>query len=608
MATIPEYVISSFETGTRWNTGVLTFSIPTTGSTWAYEDEPSSPSYSTFDSVQANQFRAAISAWDKVIELDFMEVTEPETIGDLRIGFTSIAEFPESLAAGWASYPGYDFEVSGDIWLQSSYSSSKLPEGSFDYTILLHELGHALGLDHPDDLPDSENNFLYSQMSQSVERQVKEYTLDFYINSEDSITYEILTTYSSAPMLYDIAIAQHLYGAESNTNIGNTTYTWESNEKFYTSIWDSSGSDTIDASNQEKPSIINLESGTFSSINVTNLESLINATVSEYPDYWTDWITEQYDTLQKDIYTGENNLSIAYGAIIENAIGGINDDTIIGNEVNNEISGGKGDDTLTGGEGNDMLTGGEGNDTLNGGSDIDTAVYGDNLSKFNVTGNSSSARVENNFGSEGRDSLSNIERLQFTDYIVNLTVAETVTSITSGTLQQLQELYVAFFNRMPDADGIEYWIGQYNAGKSINQIAESFYNVGVQYGELTGFTSSMTDTDFINVVYGNVLGREDGPDSEGLAHWISALQSGAESNATLVSSIIAAAHTYKGDSEFGWVADLLDHKVEVAHLFSVEYGLNNLTPEESISKGMAIAAAITPTNTDAAIELIGVIA
>ena len=44
------------------------------------------------------------------------------------------------------------------------------------------------------------------------------------------------------------------------------------------------------------------------------------------------------------------NISIAYGAVIENAIGGAGDDKIRGNEVGNKLSGGAGNDALYGGE------------------------------------------------------------------------------------------------------------------------------------------------------------------------------------------------------------------------------------------------------------------
>ena len=40
--------------------------------------------------------------------------------------------------------------------------------------------------------------------------------------------------------------------------------------------------------------------------------------------------------------------------------------------------------------------------------------------------------------------------------------------------------------------------------------------------------------------------------------------------------------------------------------FAVDMGLNYLSPQQSISKGMQIAAAVTPTDTNAAIALTGV--
>ena len=243
-----------------------------------------------------------------------------------------------------------------------------------------------------------------------------------------------------------------------------------------------------------------------------------------------------------------------------------------------------------------------------GGSGIDQVYFTGNRSNFTQSKVGEVTTFTDNLGSEGTDQLTSIERAYFTDYSVNLTVKSksAVSNIASSDLQQLQELYVAFFNRVPDADGLEYWIGQFNGGQSINQIAESFYNSGIAFSELTGISAGMTNTSFINVVYNNVLGRSSGADPEGLSFWTSALQSGAETKATLVASIITSAHQFKGDAQWGWVADLLDNKVEVANLFSVEYGLNNLTSAESISNGMAIAAAITPTDTTAAIELIGI--
>lgn len=270
------------------------------------------------------------------------------------------------------------------------------------------------------------------------------------------------------------------------------------------------------------------------------------------------------------------------------------------------ITGGSGSDYLRGYDGNDAISGGAGYDTLEGGSGNDTAMFSSNLANYTLTKAASSYTVTANAGTDGTDTLVNVERLQFTDMTVSLTVQANAATLAGAQLQRLEELYVAFFNRVPDADGLSYWIDQFKGGLSINQIAESFYSAGVQYASLTGFSSTMSNEDFVNVVYRNVLGRTSGADAGGLAYWSAALANGTESRGSLVSTILDSAHSFKGDGTWGWVADLLDNKILVADKFAVDWGLNYNTPDASIANGMAIAAAVTPTSTAAAITLIGI--
>jgi serralysin len=97
-------------------------------------------------------------------------------------------------------------------------------------------------------------------------------------------------------------------------------------------------------------------------------------------------------------------------------------------------------------------------------------------------------------------------------------------------------------------------------------------------------------------------------DAEGLAYWSGALAQGTETRGSLLDAILHSAHTFEGNAQYGWVADLLSNKFEVGKLFAVDMGLTFNTSEESISRGMEIAAAVTPTDTDAAVQLIGVAA
>ncbi|MBC3810088.1 DUF4214 domain-containing protein [Undibacterium aquatile] len=197
-----------------------------------------------------------------------------------------------------------------------------------------------------------------------------------------------------------------------------------------------------------------------------------------------------------------------------------------------------------------------------------------------------------------------INQFVFTDMRINLGIGDKSQTISPANLQSLIELYIAYFNRVPDADGLSYWIDQVRAGQTIDQIGQSFYNAAIQYSSLTGYSSTMTNTDFVKIIYKNVLGR-DSVDQEGLDYWTKSLASGAATRGTLINTILGSAHGFKGDKTYGWVADLLDNKVKLANLFTIQQGINYITDEDSISKTMALVAAIKPDNTANAVNLIG---
>ena len=76
--------------------------------------------------------------------------------------------------------------------------------------------------------------------------------------------------------------------------------------------------------------------------------------------------------------------------------------------------------------------------------------------------------------------------------------------------------------------------------------------------------------------------------------------------APLIKTIVNIAHNFKGDAQHGYVADLLDNKIAVGTYFAVQQGLNYLTDADSVTNGMAIAAAVTANDTNAAKSIIGV--
>ena len=84
-------------------------------------------------------------------------------------------------------------------------------------------------------------------------------------------------------------------------------------------------------------------------------------------------------------------------ANIENVTGGSGNDTLLGNDADNDLLGGAnggadtlngrgGADNLAGGSGNDILIGGAGNDTMNGGNNLDTFAFAAGFGADTITG------------------------------------------------------------------------------------------------------------------------------------------------------------------------------------------------------------------------------
>lgn len=268
------------------------------------------------------------------------------------------------------------------------------------------------------------------------------------------------------------------------------------------------------------------------------------------------------------------------------------------------LRGGGGRLNVLAGEGNDIVASVTGTHFIDSGPGQDTVQFVSPLKSSAVVKSGSGYQI-GTIGTQDITSVTNTERLQFADMSINLSIKAIAASLPAAQLLRLEELYVAFFNRVPDADGLAYWIGQFNAGQSLNKIADAFYAAGVQFSSLTGFSTTMSNADFVNVIYKNVLGRANGADVEGLSYWTGALASGNPSRGSLVSTILDSAHTYKNDPAYAYVANLLDNKGIVANKFAVTMGLNYNSAADSITHGIEIAAAVTPTDTTAAIKLIG---
>ena len=364
----------------RWGGGAVG-----SGATVSYSFMEQAPSYAyasdrtgfaPLSAAQRDAVRQAFAAWTAVANIFFVETSDSANGGQggsIRLGTNR-----QSSSAAYAYYPtGSLYDGGGDIYLSNSSTTNASPTpGSYGYLTILHEIGHAIGLKHPGNynatggggeapyLPSAEDNYRYTIMS---------------YNRHPSLGLNGLAT---GPALYDIAAVQYLYGANTATRIGDDRYAFASNTVAVSqAIWDAGGTDTIDAGGQASAVTIDLTAGAFSSIGP-------NGSGGRAVD----------------------NVAIAAGVTIENAVGGSGNDILIGNSANNLLTGGAGDDTLTGGAGDD---------TLQGGGGTDTAVYNGSRASYTVTVTADGATISGG-GGEGTDTLTDVEYALFADIRISL--------------------------------------------------------------------------------------------------------------------------------------------------------------------------------------------
>ena len=98
------------------------------------------------------------------------------------------------------------------------------------------------------------------------------------------------------------------------------------------------------------------------------------------------------------------------------------------------------------------------------------------------------------------------------------------------TRQQVAELYVATFNRAPDAAGLDYWVN--TSGLTIEEIAQSFFD---QTETQTLYPEGTTDTAFVTSIYTNLFNRA--PDADGLAYWVAELTAGTMTRSVLIEAM-----------------------------------------------------------------------
>lgn len=335
-------------------------SAPATGAnvTWGFRDSgialDADGKAAPFSQLSAAQMDAAAEVVTYAASLTNLTLTQVAPGGTTNNATILLAGYTSSTdgAGAYAYFPGSTAasNAAGDLWMNNRWvSNSSLDVGSYSYFVFLHEFGHAIGLSHPGDYDAAAGTTIAYGTDAQFISDSHQYSVMSYF--DEANTMQNMGLYPQTYMLYDIYALQLLYGVNTSANSGDSVYGFNSNvggvfdfstnDKPLLSIWDGSGSDTIDLSGFTTSQLLDLNDGAFSNIG-------------------------GYD----------GNVSIAYGAVIENGIGGTAADTINGNEYANTIRGLSGNDTIDGGDGNDHLFGNLNHDVINAGNGADDVRAG----------------------------------------------------------------------------------------------------------------------------------------------------------------------------------------------------------------------------------------
>jgi serralysin len=497
--------------------------------------------FTPMSAAQRQAVSAALQQWANVANVSFQQVSSG---GNLQFG-TNDQSADNSSA--YAYLPGKWIDaVAMYLDNKSSYNTIFTP-GSYGQNVVLHEIGHMLGLKHPgsyDSAGDPLGGAVLPKEFDNEDYSIMSYTAPTGVRYNGK--------YPVSPMLYDIQAVQYLYGANMSYRAGNDVYSFTSNEAPR-SVWDAGGTNTFDFSSSVNKALINLNAGTFS-----------------------------------ETAPGLHNISIAYGVAVQRAVAGSGGSLIIGNDLGNNLQGGAGADQFELGKGNDVVSGADGSDTVvlhqayakyavvrvgdsvtvigegvdtlqgvellrfsdrrlalsdiaaaavvsggagndvllaqagnlkvDGGAGIDTLVF---------SGSGKSASVRTVAGavviSDGanNDVLSGVERVQFSDWALALD--------TDGSAGQLYRLYGAMFARAPDEGGLGFWLQARDRGVSVESVANDFIN-SAEFIRLYG--ANLSNEAFVTQLYRNVLHRE--PDVSGYAFHLTDLQHGSSRAHVLV--------------------------------------------------------------------------
>lgn len=266
-----------------------------------------------------------------------------------------------------------------------------------------------------------------------------------------------------------------------------------------------------------------------------------------------------------------------------------NIEEIVGTVFDDLIQGAAGNDTLYGDDGSDTIKGGAGDDFYLGGYGFDIALYDGASTQFTIKVDMEASEVfiVDRTGAEGTDT-GGTNLLRFADRDWDLVGDGQIyldeADISAADFLELVELYIAYFDRAPDAEGLNFWARALVNGTALDQAADFFFD----QPETRALYGQQMDTEaFVTAVYGNVLGR--GPDDEGRSFWADAIDGGAVTQGQFIRSFLAGARAEPpADASADFTqqqnADraFLDSKTDIGVYYGALLGMSDVTTANDV--------------------------
>jgi hypothetical protein len=270
-------------------------------------------------------------------------------------------------------------------------------------------------------------------------------------------------------------------------------------------------------------------------------------------------------------------------------------------------------------------------DSIDGREGVDTIVFPGDQSNYVVTFTARGADVsDKRLDGLGTMSLENIEIIGFetsqgqSSPRMDLRQVDGYADLSNEQFEALIELYIAYYNRAPDATGLAFWSNAYADGMSIEEIAGMFNE---QDETRAVYREDVSNLHFVAEVYENVLGRA--PDLEGLTFWKNTLNSGEVGRDAFIMELLQGVEATAPDGTPQAFIDrqradqqYLDLKTDLGALFAVHHGMSDIDAASQVmalfdgsTEGFeeasdAIAAfyaeAMDPENGDFLMPLVGV--